>query len=45
MGVPACVGFGAATVALVAGLRWPLAGVILGLGSLAVALAWWRIRP
>ena len=45
MGVPACIGLSAATVALVAGLRWPLAGVILGLGSLAVALAWWRLRP
>jgi chromate transporter len=28
-------------------LRWPLVGVVLGLGSLAVALAFWRLasRP
>ena len=45
LGLPLSLGLGAATVALVAVLRWPLAGVIAGLGSVAVALAWWRLRP
>jgi chromate transporter len=26
-------------------LRWPLVGVVLGLGALAVATAWFRLRP
>ena len=45
LGLPVSLGFGAATVVLVAGLRWPLAWVLAGLGSLAVALVWWRLRP
>jgi chromate transporter len=44
MGLPACVAIGAATFALVGGLRWPMVGVVLGLGGLGMALAWWRIR-
>jgi chromate transporter len=43
LGVPACVGIGAAAFALVALLRVPLAWALLGLGSLACALAWRRI--
>jgi chromate transporter len=35
---------GAATLALVAVWRVPLWWLILGLGSLSVALAWWRLR-
>jgi chromate transporter len=27
----------------VAVLRWPLPAVVLGLGSLGMALAWWRL--
>ena len=34
--------FALATFATIALLRWPLVGVIAGLGSVAVALAWWR---
>jgi len=44
LGVPLSLGFGTATVVLVAGLRWPLAGVIAVLGPLAIALAWSRLR-
>lgn len=33
----------AATTALVAGLRWPLAGVLAVVGPLAWAFAWWRL--
>jgi len=44
LGRPACYAIGAATLALVGGLRWPLAWVVLGLGSVAMAAAWWRIR-
>jgi len=40
----------ALAIALVAGvtigvLRWPLIGVVLVLGSIACALAWWRVAP
>jgi len=34
-----------ATVVMVAGLQWPLVWVIPGLGSLAVALVWRRLKP
>ena len=39
---------GAAAVALAALLaigvwRWPMAGVVLGLGGVSVAIAWWRL--
>lgn len=43
LGRPACYAVVAATLALVGGLRWPLAWVVLGLGSMAMAGAWWRI--
>lgn len=45
LGLPMSLGFSAATVVLVSVLQWPLAGVLAGLGSLSVALAWWRLRP
>ena len=44
LGQPACYAVGVATLALVGGLRWPLAWVVLGLGGVAMAAAWWRIR-
>ena len=44
LGRPTCYAVGAATLALVGGLRWPLAWVVLGLGGAAMAGAWWRIR-
>ncbi|MFM2066511.1 MAG: hypothetical protein RLZZ584_1420 [Pseudomonadota bacterium] len=43
MGRPACALFTAATVALVAGLRWPLVWALLALGLPAGAWAWWRL--
>ena len=44
LGLPACVAIGLGTLALVGGLRWPMVWVVLGLGGLGMALAWWRIR-
>ncbi len=44
MGLPACAAIGGATFALVGGLRWPMVGVVLGLGGLGMALAWRRLR-
>lgn len=44
LGMPACVAIAAATFALVGALRWPMVWVVLGLGSLGMALAWRRIR-
>ena len=44
MGLPACLGLGAATWLMVGYLRWPMVGVVLGLGSLGMAWAWWRLR-
>ena len=40
MGIAACAVLGAATAALVGGLRWPMVGVVLALGGLGMALAW-----
>jgi len=45
MGMGVCLGFAAASFAGVALLRWPLAWVLLGLGSLACAWAWHRLAP
>lgn len=45
MGLPICLGFGAVTVLATAWLRVPLVWVILGLGALAIAVAWHRLRP
>jgi len=45
MGLPICLGFGLATILATAWLRLPLVWVILGLGSLAIAVAWAKLRP
>ncbi len=45
MGVPLSLGFAAATLLATAWLRLPLVAVIAGLGSIAFALVWWRLRP
>lgn len=45
MGLPTCLGYGALTLLAVGWLRWPMVWVVLGLGSVAVATAWWRLRP
>ena len=44
MGLPICLGFGALTLIATAWLRLPLVWVIVGLGSLAIAVAWYRLR-
>jgi chromate transporter len=43
LGTPACAGLVLLTLLAVAVLRWPLAAVVLGLGSVSVALAWRRL--
>jgi chromate transporter len=45
MGQRICVAFALLTLAAVAWLRWPLLWVILGLGSLAIGIAWKQWRP
>ena len=45
LGPTVCAAFVVATLLAVAWWRVPLPGVILGLGTLAVALAWWRLKP
>ena len=45
MGLPICLGFGAVTLICTAWLRIPLVWVIAGLGSIAILMAWWRLRP
>ena len=44
MGLPISLGFGALTLIATAWLRLPLVWVIVGLGSLAIAVAWYRLR-
>lgn len=44
LGVPLCAAFIVLTLLAVAVLRWPLAAVVLGLGSVSMALAWRRLR-
>ncbi len=44
LGVPLCLIVGGLTFVAIALLRWPLAWVVCGLGGLAVAAAWWRLR-
>ena len=45
LGVPAGLGFAAVAALSVMAWHWPLWWVVTGIGSLAVALAWWRLRP
>jgi chromate transporter len=44
MGLPLCLGFGALTFVAVAWLRWPLVGVIAGIGSMAIWAAWRALK-
>ena len=44
MGMPICLAFGALTLIGTAWLRLPLVWVIAGLGSLAIAVAWVRLK-
>ena len=43
LGMPASFALGAATLVMVGFLRWPMVWVVLGLGSLGMALAAWRL--
>ena len=42
LGLPLSAAFSVATFVLISLLRWTLVGVLAGLGSLAIALAWMR---
>ena len=44
LGLPTSMALGAATWLMVGFLRWKMVGVVLGLGSLGMALAWRRLR-
>lgn len=44
LGLPLCIGFGVVCFAAIALLRWPLVYVLLGLGGIACALAWRKLR-
>jgi chromate transporter len=44
LGALLATAFAALTFVTIAWLRWPLVWVIAGLGSSAVAIAWWRWR-
>ncbi|MBL8351184.1 MAG: chromate transporter [Burkholderiaceae bacterium] len=44
LGRPACLALAAATAVMVGALRWPMAGVVLGLGALGITLAWRALR-
>ena len=44
LGLPLAAAFSIATFVMIALLRWPLVGVLGGLGSLAVGMAWIRWR-
>jgi chromate transporter len=43
LGAPACIGLGIASFVGIALLRWPLAWVLLGLGSVSCLLTWRRL--
>lgn len=45
MGAPLSAAFGLLIFIAIALLRWPLVWVLLGLGPVAVAVAWRRIKP
>ncbi len=44
LGLPLAAAFSVVTFVLIALLRWPLVGVLAGLGSLAIAIAWTRLK-
>lgn len=45
MGPGLCAVFMLLTIATIAWLRWPLVWVVVGFGSLAIAIAWAKLRP
>jgi chromate transporter len=44
LGLTAALAVAAATVAAIAGLRWPLVVVIFGFGAVSTAIAWKRLK-
>ena len=44
MGLPISLAFAALTFAATAWLRWPLVWILVGLGTLAITVAWHRLR-
>jgi chromate transporter len=45
LGLGSCGVLVSLTALAVGLLRWPLVGVVLGLGAAAIAAAWWRLKP
>jgi chromate transporter len=43
LGLPPAAAFVGAALLMVGVLRWPLVWVVLGLGTVAIATAWWRL--
>jgi len=43
LGIPASAAIAALTFVAIAVMRWPLVWVLMGLGPVAIALAWWRL--
>lgn len=43
LGRPAAAGIALLTLLAIGVWRWPMVGVVLGLGGLSVAMAWWRL--
>ena len=43
MGLPTCAALGGLTLLAIGVLRWPLVGVVLGLGAAGMALAWRKL--
>jgi chromate transporter len=43
LGIPASAAIAVLTFIAIALMRWPLVWVLMGLGPVAVALAWWRL--
>ena len=44
LGWPLALALGTATFVAIGVLRWPLVWVVLGIGALGVAAAWWRLK-
>ena len=45
LGIPVCIALGSACFVCIAVMHWPLAYVLLGLGSIGCLLAYQRIKP
>jgi chromate transporter len=43
LGIPASTAIAALTFVAIAVMRWPMVWVLMGLGPVAIALAWWRL--